>query len=214
MDRFGLIGYPISHSESPALFRKAYGGKWEYDLIEERDFGAARDRFIKGPYKAVNVTAPFKKQAVLAADILSGEVKAIGAANILVKTEEGIAAHNSDYLALLRLLPRSNGGKAAVIGLGGAGLAAAQAVRTLGYEVECRHHDEIAKGLAADLIIYTLPCAVDGCRRLECGILVEANYKNPCLNGHKGYISGREWLRCQALEGYTLMTGEEPRRDF
>ena len=58
MKRFGLIGYPIAHSLSPALFKAAYGGKYAYDLIEEADFEKAYDRFLQD-YHAVNVTAPF-----------------------------------------------------------------------------------------------------------------------------------------------------------
>ena len=34
MKKFGLIGHPISHSLSPALFKAAYGGKYAYELIE------------------------------------------------------------------------------------------------------------------------------------------------------------------------------------
>ena len=71
-------------------------------------------------------------------------------------------------------------------------------------------HDEIAGGVSADVIVYTLPKAVPGIDRLESEILLEANYKNPCLDQHKGYISGKQWLLMQAVMGYELMTGEIP----
>ena len=67
MDRFGLIGHPIAHSLSPALFRAAYGGKYAYDLIETPDFEAAWARFL-ADYKAINVSAPFKGNAFVRAD--------------------------------------------------------------------------------------------------------------------------------------------------
>ena len=38
MKKFGLIGHPIAHSLSPALFDAAFNGKYSYDLIEEKDF--------------------------------------------------------------------------------------------------------------------------------------------------------------------------------
>ena len=214
MDRFGLIGYPIAHSLSPELFRKAYGGRWEYELIEEQDFDRAWERFCDGPYKAVNVTAPFKTEAAMRADIKSPEVLKTGAANILLKTDMGIKAFNSDYLGLIGLLPDSAGKTAAVIGMGGAGRAAAAAAADKGFKLSTFHHDGISEGVEADLIIYTLPCRVPGADRLISHILIEANYKDPCLEGHEGYIPGTDWLKAQADAGFFIMTGEKPEKFF
>lgn len=115
MDKFGLIGDPVAHSESPALFKKAYseirqedGSEYSYDLIEGGDFEASFERFLK-EYKAVNVTSPFKEAAFQKVLSLAGEGKGtisgpaarIGAANILVKGPEGISAHNSDFTGLI-----------------------------------------------------------------------------------------------------------------
>ncbi len=128
--RFGIIGNPVAHSQSPALFARAYpqhcgpgspagpreagsepanplsgprtGGSepWSYDLIEADSFEKAWSIFADGPYEAVNVTAPFKQLAAAASDLRSAEVERTGAANILVKTPSGIKAFNSDYLGL------------------------------------------------------------------------------------------------------------------
>ena len=97
---FGLIGHPIEHSQSPKLFETAYHGKYGYDLIEGQYFEESYARFLKG-YKAVNVTAPFKEKAYEKADIVSGPVALTGAANILVKTPEGVSAHNSDFTGVI-----------------------------------------------------------------------------------------------------------------
>ena len=51
---------------------------------------------------------------------------------------------------------------------------------------------------------------VEGADRLDCAHLLEANYRDPCLTAHPGYISGADWLRRQAALGYALMTGEQP----
>ena len=99
-----MIGYPCKGSRSPELFRKAYSGRFEYGFIEKEDWAQAWDIFRNGPYRAVNVTAPHKMEAARAADWRSPEVEAIGAANILVKTGEGIKAYNSDYLAVRHLI--------------------------------------------------------------------------------------------------------------
>ena len=97
--KFGLIGHPIEHSLSPALFRAGYDGRYPYELIQTDDFEEAYARFLK-EYDGINVTAPFKELAIRKADILSDECQAIGATNLLVKTPEGIKAYNSDYLGV------------------------------------------------------------------------------------------------------------------
>jgi len=99
MKRFGLIGHPIAHSLSPALFKAGYEGRYPYDLIETADFEEAYRRFLEG-YDGINVTAPFKELAYGKADILSEECKVVKATNLLVRTPEGIKAFNSDFLGV------------------------------------------------------------------------------------------------------------------
>ena len=160
--RFGLIGHPLTGSGSPALFAKAYGGRWPYDLIDEPEFEAAWGRFL-ADYEAVNVTTPFKLAAferVAASGRLSEDAVACGAVNIVVKESSGdaavrpgddgsvcpgdggsaplLAGYNSDYLGLKALLSAEGfgaGDVAVVAGFGGAGRAAAAAARALGMDV-------------------------------------------------------------------------------
>lgn len=139
MKKFGLIGYPISHSLSPTLFKAAYNGKYPYELIEEKDFDTAYGKFIEG-YDAINVTAPFKEKACRKADIRSQECEATGAANILMKREDGkIEAANSDIIGVLGALASAGctlgiSTRALIVGCGGAAMAAAYAACRLGYE--------------------------------------------------------------------------------
>lgn len=211
MDKFALIGYDISHSGSPELFRRAYGGRWEYDLIDEKDFDKALSRFIGGPYKAANVTSPFKMHAAALADWKSKEVAACGAANILVKDNGILKAYNSDYLAISRLLGVYEG-SVSVIGFGGAGRAAGAAAADAGRRVRIFHHDEIEDQVEDEIIIYTLPCAAPGYRNLSARVLIESNYRDPVcadLEGVQWYVPGKDWLLFQAVTGYPLMTGEQ-----
>ena len=97
--KFGLIGHPIAHSLSPALFKAGYDSRYPYQLIEGADFEDSYRRFLEG-YDGINVTAPFKELAFVKADILSPECEAVGATNLLVKTPDGIKAYNSDYLGV------------------------------------------------------------------------------------------------------------------
>ncbi len=100
MNYFGLIGDPISTSLSPALFTAGYNGKYQYDLIEGSDFGATWKAF-EDRYKGINVTSPFKEKAFARADSYTSYCKKIGAANIIVKTADGLMADNSDFTGII-----------------------------------------------------------------------------------------------------------------
>lgn len=100
MNNYGLIGDPIAKSLSPALFNAGFGGKYNYDLIESASFGNSFKTFEER-YKGINVTAPFKEDAFKHADIYTSYCSKIGAANILVKTGDGILADNSDFTGII-----------------------------------------------------------------------------------------------------------------
>lgn len=246
MKRFGLIGHPIAHSLSPALFKAGYDGRYPYELIETPDFEEAYQRFIEG-YDGINVTAPFKEDAFKKADILSDECRKIGATNLLVKTPEGIKAYNSDYLGVRMWLEEtlsclSNEGhiKVLVVGLGGAGKAAAAAAESLGMTVTKMNRtvkdentlplDDFRKYFReSDIIIYNIPAAIPALNELSDAdftpgkpkFILEANYKNPSFdkvmtermsaaNTSLYYTGGRTWLLYQAVTGYEIFTGEKP----
>lgn len=203
--KFGLIGYPIAHSLSPLLFEAGYDGEYEYDLIQEQDFGTAWKRFTDG-YDGVNVTAPFKEPAFAKADLFSEECLMAGAANLLVKTPEGIKAYNSDLLGVRDWLSGLPRGKVLIVGTGGAGKAAAVAAGSLGLETTLMNRTE-SKAIAFaeklpqfgfrtrpvgdftdactdnEIIIYTLPDRLSESLELPDGhgkkIFMEANYRNP-----------------------------------
>lgn len=237
MKKFGLIGHPIAHSLSPALFKAGYDGRYTYDLIEEDTFEAAYSRFIDG-YDGINVTAPFKEQAFAKADILSEECRAIGAANILIKTPQGIEAHNSDYLGVRMWIQEVSGNDASqrvlVVGAGGAGKAAAAAAASLGMQTTIINrtvdkatqwaenqgiYKYIIKPVEAfaeefrrsDIVIYTLPVALPQISELDRSEIEE---KKALLEAnYKDPVlrgNGKLWLLYQAVTGYGLFTGEKP----
>ena len=270
--KFGLIGHPIAHSLSPALFKAGYDGKYPYELIETGDFEKAYQKFLDS-YDGINVTAPFKELAYAKADILSEECKVIKATNLLVKTPEGIKAYNSDYLGVRRWLsevaeglkrtpptpsswapppaargvarfsnplPLHTAIKVLIVGLGGAGKAAAAAAESLGMEVIRMNRtvrDEQTQPLSdfrecfreADIIIYNIPAAIPELEELTDSDfapgkpkhIMEANYRNPSFdealirkmkaaNPLAEYTGGKTWLLYQAVTGYEIFTGEKP----
>ena len=153
------------------------------------------------------------------ADFPDEAVKRLGAANIVVRTDRGMAAHNSDFLGVKLLLERYASGmkSVSVIGFGGAGKAAAAAAEACGLETKALRHNELENGAEADVIIFTLPKPAPGCELLRGKLLIEANYRNPSF-GNGGLelpegcllVPGLQWLAAQAVTGYELMTGEKP----
>lgn len=243
--RFGLIGHPIAHSLSPALFKAGYEGRYPYELIEGENFEESYRKFLE-EYDGINVTAPFKELAFAKADILSSECESVGATNLLVKTPQGVKAFNSDFLGVRMWLEEvaaevlTEKKSVLIVGLGGAGKAAAAAAESLGMKVVRMNRtvrDEKTRPLddfkecfkEADIIIYNIPTAIQALNELtdkdftpgKPKFILEANYKDPSFgkeilakmqtaNPLARYTGGKTWLLYQAVTGYEIFTGEKP----
>lgn len=102
MQPFGLIGEHLSHSWSPQIHEIL--GSYPYDLYE---LGREELSHVlrEGAWRGLNVTIPYKVDVCALADALSERVRAIGAANTLVKQADGtIYAENTDAMGFLWLL--------------------------------------------------------------------------------------------------------------
>jgi shikimate dehydrogenase len=134
----GVLGHPVGHSRSPAMHNAAYrqlGLDWRYvRLPVPPDLFAETVRALPASgYRGANVTIPHKVGALRLADAASPAAAAIGAANTLTFAEGRVEAENTDAGGLLDALDRSvDGLRALVLGAGGAGRAAAWALRQAG----------------------------------------------------------------------------------
>lgn len=133
---FALLGHPVGHSVSPAMFAAAFeslGLPHRYERIDVPDEAAlARQlaRLRAGELAGANVTMPHKRAALQLADRAHESAAETGAANVLTRAGGGVVAHNTDVAALLARLPAC--GSAVVLGAGGAALAAVRALRQRG----------------------------------------------------------------------------------
>ncbi len=135
MKRLGVIGWPVAHSRSPAMFEAAFAelgmDDWAYqrlplapELLEQtvRSLGASG-------FVGANVTIPHKQAVLELAGSASEAAHAIGAANTLTFSPDGtIEAENTDAPGLLAALGRVDrsprGLSALVLGAGGSARAA------------------------------------------------------------------------------------------
>ena len=108
-DRYAVIGHPIAHSKSPlihGLFAQATQQDMTYEAIDggadDGGFMRALAAFRAAGGLGLNVTLPFKLQALAAADQASDDARLAGAANALRFEGERIEARNFDGIGLVR----------------------------------------------------------------------------------------------------------------
>jgi len=130
---YGLLGFPIKHSLSPAMHNAAFrhfGLSARYRLFElppeklESFFKDIRKQGISG----FNITIPYKEKALKYMDKLDENARLIGAVNTVKVEKSGLSGFNTDGEGFLTHLTQDLGfavsGKAiAVIGAGGASRA-------------------------------------------------------------------------------------------
>jgi shikimate dehydrogenase len=150
--RYGVLGWPVGHSRSPAMMRAAGLERYQRlpvapELFEDtvRALGAAG-------FRGANVTIPHKEAALALATSASDAAREIGAANTLTFGEDGsIAADNTDAPGLLAALGRAPA-SAFVLGAGGSARAAVWALTRAGADVCVWNRSaERARGLALGL---------------------------------------------------------------
>ena len=140
MIRAGVIGSPAKHSLSPLIHKawlKAAGIDGLYDLydIPADEFLPAVETLRGGGLAGLNVTLPFKEQALALASDATDAARAAGAANVLVFRGSGqVHADNTDGLGLLAAFAEQAPGydvtsvATVILGAGGAARGAAAAL--------------------------------------------------------------------------------------
>jgi shikimate dehydrogenase len=140
----GVAGAPVRHSLSPLLHNawlEASGIDGAYVAFSPPQYGFAAFAlgFRGGAIAGMNVTLPFKQQALALADDCSDLARAAGAANLLLFHESGrIEARNTDGEGMMRALAvqargyDARSGAALVLGAGGAARGAVAALLEAG----------------------------------------------------------------------------------
>ncbi len=147
MRKFGLIGYPLSHSFSEKYFTQKFqsekiaGVSYQlYELEQIEDF----PRLLRDnpEIRGLNVTIPYKEKIIPYLHGLADSAQEVKAVNVIKVNAQGkLTGYNSDYYGFLQSLSHElghlknihslEGFKALVLGTGGASKAVQAALKSL-----------------------------------------------------------------------------------
>ncbi len=130
IDRYGVMGYPVSHSRSPVihrLFALQTGQDMQYELLQvtPEKLETAVRQFQRTGGKGLNITVPHKSTVARLVDKTSERAATAGAVNTLSFRDGEIHGDNTDGIGLLRDLSVNlgvnlEGANILILGAGGA----------------------------------------------------------------------------------------------
>ncbi len=201
---YGVLGYPVKHSLSPAMHNAAFKAlkiPAEYRLFEippqdlDRFFASLVENNILG----LNVTIPYKEKVLTYLDKVSESAGLIGAVNTIKVSTQGLEGFNTDAEGFLKHLTedlRFNPANKniAIIGAGGAARAIAVSLaqakpNTLNiYDVDAARLSNLVDSLKANFKTLTIHPArsIAELKIKECELLINATpvgmkADDPCL---------------------------------
>jgi shikimate dehydrogenase len=129
-DRYGVMGYPVSHSRSPVihrLFAAQTGQNIQYELLQVAPDKLERAvlQFGRTGGKGLNITVPHKSEVVRLVDEMSERASNAGAVNTLQFLDGKIFGYNTDGIGFVRDLQSNQGvqlknANILILGAGGA----------------------------------------------------------------------------------------------
>ncbi len=131
-EKFGLIGYSVTHSLSPAIFKFIFHEfciKSEYrawDVLPDKLAESVNELRLSSA-GGFNVTIPHKSSVMGLLDHIDETAERIGAVNCVLKTGGRLIGYNTDYLGVIRtiepFLSELHGESILLMGSGGAARA-------------------------------------------------------------------------------------------
>jgi shikimate dehydrogenase len=162
MRRFGLIGFPLSHSFSRGYFKKKFADEQIVDSVYENyplpsitDFP---DLILSEPeLVGLNVTIPYKEAVIEYLDELDEDAAQIGAVNtIKITSQKKLIGYNTDVYgfeqSLLRFISKHHINipeKGLILGTGGASKAVEFVFNKLGI-----HFTYVSRSVKSGIICY------------------------------------------------------------
>lgn len=155
MQKYGLIGHPLSHSFSKSYFDNKFKNECldccflNFDI---ESIGKLKDVLHENPdLQGFTITHPYKKSIFPYLDFIEDNAKEIGAVNVVkIDSDRKLHGFNTDYIGFQGLLENAIGDKnirkAYVCGTGGASEAVkfVLKMKNIGFDVLSRKNDSYA----------------------------------------------------------------------
>ncbi len=109
-EQFYLLGHPVSHSKSPAMYNAVYrrlGLPWTYELMDLADGEEARRFVYEGTWRSINITTPYKPLALEAATVVGASARLAQGSNLLIRKGDARIAYNTDGEGCIAFLERA-----------------------------------------------------------------------------------------------------------
>lgn len=240
-DLYCLIGYPVSHSLSPAMHNSAFRDScieavYTTMTVKPEELGSSISSLRKLNVKGVNVTMPLKEKVMQQIDSIDENAGKIGAVNTIVNEKGILKGYNTDALggaeAVSSAMKDSRGKEAVILGRGGTARAIAFGLEKIGMHTQLLGRDAInGDDLSpiikeADIVCNCTPIGmIQGATPIPKKLLrkdlvvfdaVYANEKTALIrDAEKGgckTINGIQLLLNQGVHSFKLWTGVEPNR--
>ncbi len=240
MNRYAVIGKRVRHSKSPAIFKilfDKYNIDAEYGFVEADITDEKGMKNVLLALDGANITAPYKFLAARVCDKLKTDTGKYKAVNTIVRKNGLLVGYNTDIYGVLKGLEslNTNCSKFLLLGVGGAAVAAAIAIKKAGgilyvHNRTLHKAEEFAGYYDAKVVrdiqdfesdCVTIVNTVSSQKfvyekieliRVENLNFLDAIYPSPSYSLHKKikkYISGEKWLVAQALESFKVFAGVE-----
>jgi shikimate dehydrogenase len=106
MQKFGVIGYPLTHSLSPQIHNFAFqklniDAQYEKLEIAPENFKESVNELKNAGYSGLNITIPYKLKIMSFLDEIDSDAKTIGAVNTIIRKENKWIGYNTDVHGFL-----------------------------------------------------------------------------------------------------------------
>lgn len=130
---YGLIGEALGHSVSKEIHEQLADYTYEPHPLTREEFPAFMEQ---RPFRAINVTIPYKQEVIPYLAEMDDSAKAIGAVNTIVNRDGKLYGYNTDMPGFIYMVKKNGvdmtGKKVVVLGNGGASQAIQAAVKKMG----------------------------------------------------------------------------------
>ncbi len=113
MKQYAVIGNPVEHSLSPAMYRRIFGdlnlnANHQAHPVKEHELSSVISDIRNGLYEGLNVTIPYKQKVIPFLDKLDEHAKNIGAVNCISREGGRLIGYNTDWIGFIYSLSSLN----------------------------------------------------------------------------------------------------------